>query len=179
LAAYRDRSPEDVRDISVVRFAEGVWSAPRLVHRDEWKIAGCPVNGPALAVSDSLVALAWFTMSGGVDPTVNVVFSHNSGQSFRKPVRVDRHHAEGRVDLAWLADGHALVVWLESSDSASTLWARKVSPAAVADSAILVTTLEPGRSSGIPTVASSGGTTLVAWTEAGDTTFVRAARINP
>jgi len=68
LVAYRDRSEEEVRDIAVTRYKGGAWSTPRVVHRDEWKIAGCPVNGPALAVSDSLVALAWFTMAGGVDP---------------------------------------------------------------------------------------------------------------
>lgn len=179
LVAYRDRSPDEVRDIAVTRLDGGIWSAPRPVHRDEWKIAGCPVNGPSLSASDSLVALAWFAMSGGVDPTVNVSFSGNSGRTFGAPVRVDKRHPEGRVDVAWLPEGSALVVWLEATDSTSSLWARRVSPGGGADTAILVTQLAPGRTSGVPTVASAGGRTVVAWTESGDTTVVRAREVRP
>ncbi len=177
VVAYRDRSPEDVRDISIVRLADGEWSAPRTVNRDEWKIAGCPVNGPALAASDSLLALAWFALSGGVDPSVQVVFSRNSGESFGAPIRVDRRHAEGRVDVTFLADGRALVVWLETSDSASILWARPVAASGAPDSARIVTEALPGGLSGIPTVVARGRDVVVAWTESGDAPRVRTATL--
>ena len=53
LVAYRDRGPDEVRDISVVRFESGRWTEPHPLHSDGWKIAGCPVNGPAMdATSD-------------------------------------------------------------------------------------------------------------------------------
>ncbi|MGH7187452.1 MAG: sialidase family protein, partial [Pseudomonadota bacterium] len=44
IAAYRDHEGE-MRDISVMRLRDGQWSEPRPLHRDGWKIDGCPVNG--------------------------------------------------------------------------------------------------------------------------------------
>ena len=49
VVVYRDRSEKEVRDMSVVRFAGGRWSAPRTLAADGWEINGCPVNGPAVA----------------------------------------------------------------------------------------------------------------------------------
>jgi len=46
---YRDRSGTEVRDISMVRRTGDGWSAPAPVFEDGWTIAGCPVNGPAMA----------------------------------------------------------------------------------------------------------------------------------
>ncbi len=50
LAAFRDRSEGEVRDIAISRFEGGAWSPAQVVARDGWRIDGCPVNGPALAV---------------------------------------------------------------------------------------------------------------------------------
>jgi hypothetical protein len=176
LVAYRDRSPEEVRDIAVTRFVDGAWSAPKAVNRDEWKIAGCPVNGPALAASDSLVALAWFTMSGGVDPTVQVAFSRNGGGSFGKPVRVDKRHPEGHVDVTWLPDQSVWVVWKETGDSGGTLLARRVFASGQTDTAIQIAELAPG-GSGVPTVAVTGNRAFVAWTEVKETSQIRITEL--
>ena len=46
IAAFRNRSATEVRDIYVTRFAEGRWSAPAIVHADGWMINACPINGP-------------------------------------------------------------------------------------------------------------------------------------
>ena len=43
---YRDRSENEIRDISIVRQIDGEWTEPKAVHHDNWKINGCPVNGP-------------------------------------------------------------------------------------------------------------------------------------
>ncbi|MGB3541406.1 hypothetical protein, partial [Rubrivirga sp.] len=48
VAAYRDRSDLEVRDIAVVRHVDGEWTSPSIPHADGWSIEGCPVNGPAL-----------------------------------------------------------------------------------------------------------------------------------
>lgn len=61
IVTYRDRSPDEIRDIYVVRRVNGSWTAPAPVHADGWKIAACPVNGPAIAAKAERVALAWFT----------------------------------------------------------------------------------------------------------------------
>lgn len=49
------RSCQEVRDMSVVRFAGGRWTEPRTVARDGWQINGCPVNGPAIAAAERQV----------------------------------------------------------------------------------------------------------------------------
>src|SRR5688500_17846805 len=79
IVAYRDRSADEVRDISVVRFANGAWSKP-VTMKDNWQIGGCPVNGPALASRGSFVALAWFT---GADnkPAVKAAHSKDEGKT--------------------------------------------------------------------------------------------------
>ena len=61
---YRDRSEEEIRDISIVRQVEGKWTAPKVIHSDNWQINGCPVNGPKVASLGNNLAVAWFTAAG-------------------------------------------------------------------------------------------------------------------
>jgi hypothetical protein len=61
LVVYRDRSDEEIRDISLVRYSNGSWSQPTVVNQDNWQIDGCPVNGPAISSNAQNVAVAWFT----------------------------------------------------------------------------------------------------------------------
>lgn len=49
VVAYRNRSEEEIRDISIVRWVEGRWTEPKTLHQDNWKFPGCPVNGPSVA----------------------------------------------------------------------------------------------------------------------------------
>ena len=49
VVVYRDRSDSEIRDISIVRFVNGQWTAPKTIFADNWKIEGCPVNGPRIA----------------------------------------------------------------------------------------------------------------------------------
>ena len=74
VAAYRDRSEAEIRDIAVRRLVGGEWSEPVHVGEDNWEIRGCPVNGPALAARGEDVAIAWFTGAGGT-AKVSVAFS--------------------------------------------------------------------------------------------------------
>ena len=49
VAAFRDRSPKEIRDIHVSRLENGKWTDAQVVHADNWEIDACPVNGPALS----------------------------------------------------------------------------------------------------------------------------------
>src|SRR5262245_42350828 len=49
IAAFRDRSAEEIRDIAVSRLVDGRWTPATRVHADDWKIEACPVNGPAIS----------------------------------------------------------------------------------------------------------------------------------
>ena len=112
IVAYRDRSHDEIRDIAVVRKIDGKWSEPKFVHADNWEIAGCPVNGPALDAMGSDVVLAWFTAADG-EGEVRLSFSSDSGAEFEPFYRIDNGMATGRVDVELLDPETAAVIWME------------------------------------------------------------------
>jgi len=111
ILAYRNRSADEVRDIYVSRLVNGRWSVPTVVHNDNWRIMGCPVNGPAISARHRDVAVAWFTAKGDQGRTF-VAFSHDAGRTFGAPVRVDEASSLGRVGVELLNDGSAVVTWV-------------------------------------------------------------------
>ena len=86
---YRDRSENEIRDIYYTRRVNGSWMPPQTVFADNWEIAGCPVNGPAVAAEGNSVAVAWFSSPGESGPQVKVSFSGDNGKRFNKPIRID------------------------------------------------------------------------------------------
>src|SRR5688500_18136299 len=110
IVIYRDRSDDEIRDLSIVRFIDGKWTSPQVVSRDNWKISGCPVNGPRAAAIGNNISVAWFTAPEG-RPMVNVIFSDDAGGTFGLPVRVDEGKPNGRVDVAQLDKRSCLVSW--------------------------------------------------------------------
>ena len=174
VAAYRDCSDKQIRDISIVRLRKGQWTEPRTLHADNWKIEGCPVNGPSIAAGGRRVAAAWFT---GADdaPRVNIAFSNDAGATFGNAIRVDDGSPLGRVEVVMLGDGAALVVWLERAEKGAEIRARRIRPDGSRDQAIIVAESTAARAGGFPQVASSGDEVFFAWTEAGAAPRVRVA----
>jgi hypothetical protein len=161
--AYRDRSPEDIRDISYVRFASGKWSEPVAISDDGWHLTGCPVNGPQVAADGNRLALAWFSASKD-EPRVQVVFSEDGGETFGSPIRADAGQALGRVDVELAGDG-ALVTWLARATRGGEVLARRVSPKGASSEIVTVASTGADRASGFPRIASFQGEIYVAWTE--------------
>jgi len=176
IIAYRDRSPDEIRDISIVRRVNGKWLAPTPVSRDNWKIAACPVNGPALDASGARVALAWFTAARDT-ARVKIAFSTNSGATFGKSATVDSGNPAGRVDVRLLKDGSALVTWIERTggDGAAML-VRRVYPTGKAGRPVTIATSSAARASGFPRMVLSGESAYFAWTVPGRPSAVRVAR---
>lgn len=112
---YRNRTKQEIRDISVIRQQDTQWSNPKIIAADNWHIAGCPVNGPAIDALDSQIAVAWFTAANDT-PTIRVAFSSNSGASFERIYRLSSENVIGRVDVVMLSDGSAFVSWLASGN---------------------------------------------------------------
>ncbi len=164
LVAYRDRSPQEIRDISTVRFASDEWSAPRTLSDDGWHLTGCPVNGPQAAADGNRVVLAWFTASKG-DPRVQVVFSEDGGETFGPPIRVDSGQALGRVDVEKSGES-AVVTWLSKAARGGEVLARRVSSKGELSDIVTVARTGSDRASGFPRMASFQGEIYVAWTEA-------------
>jgi hypothetical protein len=161
--AYRDRSPEEIRDIGTMRFGAGRWSEPRVLEDDGWRLTGCPVNGPQLASSGRRLALAWFTASRDT-PRVQVLFSADGGESFGAPVRVDSGQALGRVDIELVGDG-AVVTWLGRAERSGEVLARRVWSDGKLGEIVSVAATGTDRASGFPRIASYQGNVYIAWTE--------------
>ncbi|TAK16594.1 MAG: exo-alpha-sialidase [Acidobacteria bacterium] len=164
IAAYRNRSETEVRDIHVSRLVNGKWMASAAVHADNWEIDACPVNGPALAASGRNVALAWFTGVNGQNRAF-VAFSKDAGKTFGDPIRVDEGGTLGRVDAAMLPNGDAIVTWIERAGSVSDFRWRRVSPNGNASAPVTVSAIASTRSSGYPRMAIAGNTLTFAWVD--------------
>jgi peroxiredoxin len=169
LLAYRDRSDQEMRDISVLTRGESAkaWSGPRTVHADGWRIAGCPVNGPAVAADGQVAAVAWYTYAGK-QHSLRAAFSRDGGASFAPAIEVDgavgRRTPLGRVGLV-LDRGEALVSWLAAEGDRAEILIRRVAPDGRLGPERRIARTSADRKSGVPRMVAVGEQLLVAWTE--------------
>lgn len=177
VVVYRDRSKEEVRDISVVRYARGRWSEPKPVYADNWKIDGCPVNGPSVSASGRNVCVAWFTAAND-RPSVKVAFSTDAAATFGDAVQADDSAPLGRVDILMLKDGSAIVTWLERTEKGAEIRARRIERSGSRGRSVRIAESNAARASGFPQAALSGDSVVFAWTETGSPSRLRAAIAN-
>lgn len=177
VVVYRDRTRDEIRDISILRLVDGEWTAPAPVHADGWKIEGCPVNGPAVDARGDEVAVAWYTGANDVD-RVNVAFSSDGGETFSDPVQVDDGDPIGRVDVVvGSGSGEAIVSWLERiAGEEAEVRLRVIGRNGTKSSTHAVARTSAARSSGFPRMAASGADLILAWTDASEPSRVRVAR---
>ena len=175
VVVYRDRSPDEIRDIAILRRVGGTWTRPARVHADEWHIEGCPVNGPSVSADGQLVAVAWFT--GARDTArVNVAFSTDAGATFGAPIRVDDGTPAGRVDVELDGSGHALVTWLERvGEDGAEVRLKRIGPSGDVPPAVVVASSAAARASGFPRMVRTGDEVIFAWTQPGDSARIRMA----
>ncbi len=177
IAAFRDRSDAEIRDIYTSRLVNGKWSTPAAVHADGWKIAACPVNGPALSAIGRNVAASWFTVKGEQGQAY-LAFSADAGRTYGAPIRVDDGGSLGRVDVALTPDGTAAIAaWIEFADQRSQFRVRRIDRAGTRSAPVTIAGLAAGRASGYPRMALNGRELVLAWTEssAGGTMHVKTA----
>jgi len=175
--AYRDRSDDEIRDISVTRTLEAGWSEPVPVSRDGWRIEGCPVNGPAIDAASGAIAVAWFTAADD-RPRVLVARSVDGGRSFAEPMPLDIESPVGRVDVVQLADGGTIVSWLAADPEGAAIAVRRVGPDGQIGPVRVVARTAASRPSGFPQMVASGDQLVVSWTDVVEGgTHVRSARI--
>ena len=175
IVAYRDRSPDEVRDIYITRFENGKWTEGRPVHADGWRVPACPVNGPALSARGRQVAVAWFNAKDD-QPKSFAALSTDAGRTFGAPVRLDDEASLGRVDVELLADGSAAAAYVEYSDQRAQFRVRRVSADGTKSAPVTVAGMVGNRSSGYPRMVLSGSELMFAWTEReGNTSQVRTA----
>ncbi len=177
VVVYRDRSDEEIRDMSVTRLVDGAWTAPVPLHQDGWKIDFCPVNGPAAGAIGDTVAVVWFT--GAQDTSrVRVAFSTDAGATFSAPIRADDGLPAGRVDLEMLSGDAALVSWIErQGGDTAQVRLRVVRRDGTVDPAVVVSPSSGARSSGFPRMVRDADGVTIAYTLPGKPSQVKVARV--
>jgi hypothetical protein len=173
VVVYRDRSPQEIRDVAVVRLTREGWSAPRAVHADGWHMPACPVNGPAIDSRGTEVVVAWFTAPDR--PRVRLAFSSDAGRSFSAPVEVADGRVAGRVDVVLLEDGRAVVSWLEETPAGAEIRVQPFARSGATGQPVTVSRSSATRSSGFPQMIRAGDRLLFAWTDATEPLRLRTA----
>lgn len=161
IVAFRNRTRDEIRDIYTVRWDGRAWSAPAPLHNDGWKINGCPVNGPALAARGRNVVIAWFTAASGAGRAL-AAFSSDAGRTFGMPVRIDDEGSTGRVQVALMKDGAAIVSWVEFAKGPSQLRVRRVTKQGDRSPPV---TVAHGMGTQFPRMAAARDEIVFAWME--------------
>jgi len=177
VVVYRNRSEEEIRDMAIVRYVNGEWTAPQIINPDDWKIAGCPVNGPSITSSGQNTAVAWFTASGGI-PTVKLAISTDAGATFSAPIVVSEKITSGRVGATMLPDQTVLVSYMETKNDAAQIMLAQYNQKGELLQKMEVAKSSSSRSSGFPVLTSNKEDVYVSWTEIGETSMVRTAKVN-
>ena len=164
VVVYRDRTEDEVRDISIIRREGSGWTEPLPVHRDGWVIAGCPVNGPAVIAQDQQVVVAWFTLADDI-PRIHLAHSKDGGRSFSLPTALDPGTAIGRVGLARVEDGFVLT-WMAQTDGRGVLRIAQFNNIGEQLAQADLIMLDQSRISGVPKILNGqDGKLWLSWTE--------------
>ena len=160
IVVYRDRSEDEIRDISIVRFVNGKWTVPQTIYPDKWKIIGCPVNGPRAGAIGNSLAITWFSMNDNKGQ-VKVIFSADGGNTFNTPIQIDEGNPIGRVDIVMLDEKSVMVSWMEGTD----IKAIKVKSDGTKEKPVMIAASSDARSGGFPQMTKAGDKIIFAWTD--------------
>lgn len=167
--AYRDRTAGEIRDVQVVLRSEAAAPVTHAPGKDGWKIAGCPVNGPALAADGRRLALAWFSAPED-RPRMSAALSSDGGATWSAPLPLaanpgsDGGKPMGQLALAALPQGFA-VAWLESAQGSTELRFARLDAHGKLEPATSVARLAPGRAAGIPRLVRAADRLALLWVD--------------
>ncbi|NOT27936.1 MAG: exo-alpha-sialidase [Acidobacteria bacterium] len=167
IAAFRDRSEKEIRDISVTRLENGKWTTPATVHDDGWEVYSCPVNGPVLSARGRNAAVAWFTAKDDKGQAW-AAFSSDAGRTWGEPIRLDDGVSLGRVGIELLDDGSAVASWVEIAGDRGQFKVRRIEPSGDRSDAVPVSSSSVRLSMDTPRMARHGDDLFFAWTERAD-----------
>ncbi len=165
-AAYRNRTPDEIRDIYTTTLINSEWSAPTAINNDNWHIAACPVNGLAIDAHGNTVAVAWFTGAND-EALVKMALSQDHGQTYGEPILLDDQAPLGRVDLN-MSDEFLWVSWQRPNQEGAELLIRKYDLNGKMMEEYSVPGLSKDRSSGFPQITVYNKKFVISYTDLSD-----------
>lgn len=167
IIVYRDRAADETRDIALVRWLGEGWSQPQRIGSDDWKINGCPVNGPSISANGDSVVVAWWT-GGTENGVVRAVRSRDGGVTFGAPIEIDADGSFGRVETVLLPSGNALIIYHDVQGDDAAIVTRRLSVDGTVGALHTLTRIAADRSSGFPRAIVHGADLWLACTVEGD-----------
>ncbi len=157
---WRQVLPGDYRHIAVAASMDGGESfAPsKIVSDDEWKITGCPVSGPALALAgDNALRVAWYTAGERGSAGLYWAESKDNGQTFSERKPLASGQVRGNPQLLADRQNNLFAVWESDDKEPRILSVRLAADGAATEGTPLADSAE------LPTIALTGDELLVGY----------------
>ncbi len=126
IVVYRDRSLQEIRDISFVLRSGRKWSEPTRLQADNWLMPGCPVNGASISTVGNLVAVSRFTVVRNKAQVILRLFKEGQTKS-GKEIVLDKNVPIGRCTTVCAKDW-IYTVWIGIEKNQTVLRLAQVSP---------------------------------------------------
>jgi hypothetical protein len=183
IAAWRHVYPGDLRDIAMAVSRDGgrTFSTPARVSEDGWAIAGCPDDGPSLAVDAAgTTHIVWPTVVGGKEPQGALFYATTrDGRHFTPRVRIPTlgspKPSHPQVSIA--RSGQLVVAWDELIDGRRVSALREVKAAADGSIGFGEPIRVSAGASSHPAVAAAGTAVFAVWSTGGADSRVEARLI--
>ena len=159
---YRDRLPQEIRDISLVHLKNNAWSKPSRIEKDNWVMPGCPVNGPSIATNGNIIAVSRFTVIKNKAKIILRLFIDGQTAS-GKEITLDENIPVGRCTTVCSKDA-VYNIWIGVDKKQTVLRMAEVSLSGKIKRKITLVPIDKDRSSGMPRAIFSNNYLWVSWT---------------
>ena len=159
---YRDRLPQEIRDISLVHLKNDSWSKPSRIQKDNWVMPGCPVNGPSIATNGNIIAVSRFTVIKNKAKIILRLFKDGQTAS-GKEITLDEDIPVGRCTTVCSKDA-VYNIWIGVDKKQTVLRMAEVSLSGKIKRKITLVPIDKDRSSGMPRAIFSNNYLWVSWT---------------
>ena len=178
ITVYRDRSNNETRDIYYSYFKNSKWSNPLIVNNDNWIIAGCPVNGPAISTFDNSSSVVWYTEIDG-ESKIKVAFTNDITKGFDDPILINTTDPLGRVDIEMINENTSIISYMDYIDDKAFIKLQRVDRFNGVNKSIIIDEISNTRSSGFPKInIINKNKTLISWTNSGNKNHIKTILIN-
>ena len=159
---YRDRLPQEIRDISLVHLKNDAWSKPSRIQNDNWVMPGCPVNGPSISTNGNIIAVSRFTVIKNKAKIILRLFKDGQAES-GKEIILDENIPVGRCTTVCSKDA-VYNIWIGVDKKQTVLRMAEVSLSGKIKRKITLVPIDKDRSSGMPRAIFSNNYLWVSWT---------------
>ena len=159
---YRDRLPQEIRDISLVHLKNNTWSKPSRIQKDNWVMPGCPVNGPSISTNGNIIAVSRFTVIKNKAKIILRLFKVGQAES-GKEISLDENVPVGRCTTVCSEDA-VYNIWIGVDKKQTVLRMAEVSLSGKIKRKITLVPIDKDRSSGMPRAIFSNNYLWVSWT---------------